>query len=175
VLGDRLIRRPQRQTARARNFWSEVPEPVAGRSGGACGHHGIGRYLGMEASRQIGDGTRVSVVGICRKTPKLYLPVENIELLSKYGHEEGSTGLNWRRRRGSLRRRNSKNASALWRTKLIRHRAQPAPLRRKARSTAGAHIPSRQPAHRVAFRRNRRRRLFSTTRHNSPIRNLGRE
>jgi len=86
VLGDRLIRRPKRKR-RAENFLSEVQSLTPGD---LVVHvdHGIGRYLGMEVITAIGAAHECLLLEYAEST-KLYLPVENIELLSRYGHEEG--------------------------------------------------------------------------------------
>ncbi len=86
VLGDRLIRPPRRRK-RAENFLTEA----AGLTpGDLVVHvdHGIGRYRGLETI------TAMAAPHECLSLEyaggdKLYLPVENIELLSRYGHEEG--------------------------------------------------------------------------------------
>ena len=86
VLGDRLIRAPRRRK-RAENFLTEA----AGLSpGDLVVHvdHGIGRYTGLETITAMGaphECLSLEYAG----GDKLYLPVENIELLSRYGHEEG--------------------------------------------------------------------------------------
>ncbi|QUJ77634.1 transcription-repair coupling factor [Sulfitobacter albidus] len=86
VLGDRLIRRPKRKR-RAENFLSEVQSLTPGD---LVVHvdHGIGRYLGMEVVTAAGAAHECLLLEYAENS-KLYLPVENIELLSKYGHEEG--------------------------------------------------------------------------------------
>ena len=86
VLGDRLIRAPRRRK-RAENFLTEA----AGLTpGDLVVHvdHGIGRYRGLETITAMGaphECIHLEYSG----GDKLYLPVENIELLSRYGHEEG--------------------------------------------------------------------------------------
>ncbi|MEP1941911.1 MAG: CarD family transcriptional regulator, partial [Sulfitobacter sp.] len=86
VLGDRLIRRPKRKR-RAENFLSEV-QSLTPKDLVVHVDHGIGRYLGMEVVTAVGAAHECLVLEYA-ETSKLYLPVENIELLSKYGHEEG--------------------------------------------------------------------------------------
>ncbi len=86
VLGDRLIRAP-RKRRKAENFLTEVN---ALTPGDLVVHvdHGIGRYTGMEVITAAGASHECLTLEYAEET-KLYLPVENIELLSKYGHEEG--------------------------------------------------------------------------------------
>ncbi|WP_299148177.1 transcription-repair coupling factor [uncultured Tateyamaria sp.] len=86
VLGDRLIRRPGRKR-RAENFLTETQSLTPGD---LVVHvdHGIGRYQGMEVVTAAGAAHECLLLEYAERS-KLYLPVENIELLSKYGHEEG--------------------------------------------------------------------------------------
>ncbi|MGR3697051.1 MAG: transcription-repair coupling factor, partial [Roseovarius sp.] len=85
VLGERLIRAPRRR--RAENFLTEAQSLSIGD---LVVHvdHGIGRYLGLEVVTAAGAAHECLVLEYA-ESAKLYLPVENIELLSKYGHEEG--------------------------------------------------------------------------------------
>jgi len=86
VLGDRLIRQPKRKK-RAENFLSEAQSLTPGD---LVVHvdHGVGRYLGMEVIRAMGTAHECLSLEYAESS-KLYLPVENIELLSRFGHEEG--------------------------------------------------------------------------------------
>src|SRR5680860_33155 len=86
ILGDRLIRAPKRRR-RAENFLSEANSLT---SGDLIVHvdFGIGRYLGLEVITALGAAHECLVLEYAEAS-KLYLPVENIELLSRYGHEEG--------------------------------------------------------------------------------------
>ena len=86
VLGDRLIRGPRRKR-RAENFLTEAQSLT---SGDLVVHvdHGIGRYIGMEVITAAGAAHECLLLEYADNA-RLYLPVENIELLSKYGHEEG--------------------------------------------------------------------------------------
>lgn len=86
VLGDRLIRRPAKKR-RAENFLTETQSLSPGD---LIVHvdHGIGRYKGLEVITAAGAAHECILLEYAEGS-KLYLPVENIELLSKYGHEEG--------------------------------------------------------------------------------------
>jgi len=86
VLGDRLIR-GARKRRRAENFLTEAQSLSPGD---LVVHvdHGIGRYLGMEVITAAGAAHECLLLEYAEQS-RLYLPVENIELLSKYGHEEG--------------------------------------------------------------------------------------
>ncbi|WP_439508531.1 transcription-repair coupling factor, partial [Yoonia sp.] len=86
VLGDRLIRQTKRKR-RAENFLSEANSLAPGD---LVVHvdHGVGRFEGMEVVTALGAAHECLLIAYAEET-KLYLPVENIELLSKYGHEAG--------------------------------------------------------------------------------------
>ncbi|QQA44840.1 transcription-repair coupling factor [Pelagovum pacificum] len=86
VLGDRLIRAPKRRR-RAENFLTETQSLTPGD---LVVHvdHGVGRYHGLEVVTAAGAAHECLVLEYAEQS-KLYLPVENIELLSRYGHEEG--------------------------------------------------------------------------------------
>ena len=86
VLGDRLVSKPKRKR-KAENFLREVDTLTPGD---LVVHveHGVGRYLGLETITALG-APHACVALEYAENAKLYLPVENIELLSRYGHEEG--------------------------------------------------------------------------------------
>jgi transcription-repair coupling factor (superfamily II helicase) len=86
VLGDRLIRAPKKRR-KAENFLTETQSLSPGD---LVVHvdHGIGRYLGMEVITAAGAAHECLLLEYAESS-RLYLPVENIELLSRYGHEEG--------------------------------------------------------------------------------------
>ena len=76
---------PRRQSKRAENFIAEVTSLAAGD---LVVHvdHGIGRFVGLRAIEAAGaphDCLEIHYAG----GDKLFLPVENIELLSRYGSE----------------------------------------------------------------------------------------
>ncbi|WP_306004741.1 transcription-repair coupling factor [Aquicoccus porphyridii] len=106
VLGDRLIRQT-RKTRRAENFLTEAQ---ALSPGDLVVHvdHGIGRYQGLEVITAAGAAHECLVLEYAENS-KLYLPVENIELLSKYGHEEGLLdrlgGGAWQAKKAKLKQR----------------------------------------------------------------------
>ena len=86
VLGDRLIRQTKRKR-RAENFLSEANSLSPGD---LVVHvdHGVARFKGMEVVTALGAAHECLLLEYAEDS-KLYLPVENIELLSKYGHETG--------------------------------------------------------------------------------------
>ncbi len=86
VLGERMVGKPKRKR-KAENFLREVDTLTPGD---LVVHveHGVGRYLGLETITALG-APHACVALEYADSAKLYLPVENIELLSRYGHEEG--------------------------------------------------------------------------------------
>ena len=106
VLGDRLIRGARRKR-RAENFLTEAQSLSPGD---LVVHvdHGIGRYLGLEVITAAGAAHECLVLEYADDA-RLYLPVENIELLSKYGHEEGLLdrlgGGAWQAKKAKLKER----------------------------------------------------------------------
>ncbi|WP_170359022.1 transcription-repair coupling factor [Ruegeria arenilitoris] len=106
VLGDRLIRQPKKRR-KAENFLTETQSLSPGD---LVVHvdHGIGRYMGMEVVSALGAAHECLLLEYAEGA-KLYLPVENIELLSKYGHEEGLLdklgGGAWQAKKAKLKER----------------------------------------------------------------------
>jgi transcription-repair coupling factor (superfamily II helicase) len=108
ILGDRLVR-PRRAARRAENFIAEVTSLAAGD---LVVHvdHGIGRFVGLRAIQAAGaphDCLEIHYAG----GDKLFLPVENIELLSRYGAEEAPVELDrlgggaWQARKARMKSR----------------------------------------------------------------------
>jgi transcription-repair coupling factor (superfamily II helicase) len=108
ILGDRLVR-PRRAARRAENFIAEVTSLSAGD---LVVHvdHGIGRFVGLRAIEAAGaphDCLEIHYAG----GDKLFLPVENIDLLSRYGSEEAHVDLDrlgggaWQARKARMKRR----------------------------------------------------------------------
>ncbi|CUH62780.1 Transcription-repair-coupling factor [Thalassovita gelatinovora] len=106
VLGDRLIGKPQRKR-RAENFLTETQSLSPGD---LVVHldHGIGRYKGLEVITAAGAAHECIVLEYAEQA-KLYLPVENIELLTKYGHDEALLdrlgGGAWQAKKAKLKER----------------------------------------------------------------------
>lgn len=82
ILGDRLVNRGKKR--RAKNFIAEVS---ALNPGDLIVHidHGVGRYLGLR-TLDVGGAPHDCLELEYAGEAKLYLPVENIELLSRYGN-----------------------------------------------------------------------------------------
>ncbi len=116
VLGDRLVAKP-RKKRKADNFLREVDTLSAGD---LVVHveHGVGRYLGLETITALG-APHACVALEYAENAKLYLPVENIELLSRYGHEEGLLdrlgGGAWQAKKAKLKQRIREIADRLMR------------------------------------------------------------
>ncbi|WP_171204857.1 transcription-repair coupling factor [Ruegeria sp. HKCCA0235A] len=106
VLGDRLIRQSKKRR-KAENFLTETQSLSPGD---LVVHvdHGIGRYMGMEVVTAAGAAHECLLLEYAEQA-KLYLPVENIELLSKYGHDEGLLdrlgGGAWQAKKAKLKER----------------------------------------------------------------------
>ena len=106
ILGERLIRKGRRRK-RAENFISEAGTLS---QGDLVVHveHGIGRYQGMKTVTAAGAPHECLEIEYAGET-RLYLPVENIELLSRYGHAEGMLdrlgGGAWQAKKAKLKER----------------------------------------------------------------------
>ncbi|HHS89215.1 MAG TPA: transcription-repair coupling factor, partial [Rhodobacteraceae bacterium] len=106
VLGDRLIRAPHKRR-RAENFLTEAqslsPDDLVVHV-----DHGIGRYKGLEVVTALGAAHECLLIEYAGGD-RLFLPVENIELLSRYGHEEGLLdrlgGGAWQAKKAKLKER----------------------------------------------------------------------
>ena len=108
ILGDRLVR-PRRASKRAENFIAEVTSLAPGD---LVVHvdHGIGRFVGLQAIEAAGAPHDCLEIHYA-EAAKLYLPVENIDLLSRYGHEQSGVELdrlgggNWQARKARMKSR----------------------------------------------------------------------
>ncbi|MCB1541737.1 MAG: transcription-repair coupling factor [Rhodoblastus sp.] len=107
ILGDRLVRARKRQ--KRENVLHEVGALTAGD---LVVHvdHGIGRFVGLTQIQAIGvphDCLELHYAG----GDKLYLPVENLELLSRYGSEDEEAqldrlgGVGWQTRKARMKKR----------------------------------------------------------------------
>ncbi|WP_317993246.1 transcription-repair coupling factor [Bartonella gliris] len=107
ILGDRLIRPPRRRKHN-KNFISEV---ASLNSGDIVVHidHGIGQFVGLKTIMTTGilrDCLEIRYAG----GDRLFLPIENIELLSRYGSEETEVtldklgGVAWQARKTRLKK-----------------------------------------------------------------------
>ena len=107
ILGDRLVNRGRKR--RAKNF---IAEASALQPGDLIIHidHGLGRFLGLKTLDVTGaphDCLELEYGG----GAKLYLPVENIELLSRYGSASDNPvldklgGVAWQSRKAKAKKR----------------------------------------------------------------------
>ncbi len=123
ILGDRLVRRT-RKHKKASDFISELS---ALSPGDLVVHvdHGIGRFEGLKTIEVQGaphDCLFLTYAG----GDRLFLPVENIELLSRYGSDEQGVQLDrlgggaWQAKKAKLKERILKIAEGLIRTAAIR-------------------------------------------------------
>ncbi|UXX83856.1 transcription-repair coupling factor [Roseovarius pelagicus] len=114
ILGDRLIRAPKRRR-RADNFLTEAQSLSPGD---LVVHvdHGVGRYHGLEVISALGAAHECLALEYAEGA-RLYLPVENIELLSRFGHEEGLLdklgGGAWQAKKARLKERIKEMADRL--------------------------------------------------------------
>ena len=123
LLGER-ISRPPRRRKRADQFIAEATEIA---EGDLVVHqeYGIGRYDGLETLR-VGPAPHDCLRLIYDGTEKLYLPVENIELLSRFGSETGGVALDklggagWQTRKAKMKQRIRDMAGELIRTAAAR-------------------------------------------------------
>src|SRR4051812_10930266 len=108
ILGDRLVRR-RRASKRPEDFIAEV---TSLDGGDLVVHvdHGIGRFVGLQTIQAAGAPHDCLELHYAENA-KLYLPVENIELLSRYGSEEAGVqldrlgGAGWQTRKARLKNR----------------------------------------------------------------------
>jgi transcription-repair coupling factor (superfamily II helicase) len=116
VLGDRLAVKPKRKR-KAENFLRDA-ESLSPGDLVVHVEHGVGRYLGLETITALG-APHACVSLEYAEGAKLYLPVENIELLSRYGHEEGLLdrlgGGAWQAKKAKLKERIKEIADRLMR------------------------------------------------------------
>ncbi|WP_047454819.1 transcription-repair coupling factor [Rhizobium rhizogenes] len=127
ILGDRMVRRSKRRK-RAADFISEV----AGLDEGSVvvhAEHGIGRFVGLRTIEAAGAPHACLELRYADEA-KLFLPVENIDLLSRYGGEGTEAQLDklgggaWQMRKAKLKKRLLDMAGALIRIaaeRLTRH------------------------------------------------------
>ncbi|MFD1694378.1 transcription-repair coupling factor [Roseibium aestuarii] len=119
ILGDRLVRK-SRKKAKGANV---ITEATGLSEGDLVVHvdHGIGRFVGLKTVEALGaphDCLELQYQG----GDRLYLPVENIELLSRYGSEDTEAQLDklgggaWQARKAKLKKRILEIADGLIKT-----------------------------------------------------------
>ena len=129
ILGDRLLG-GRRKARRAQDFLTEVGALTAGD---IVVHvdHGIGRFAGLKAIEAAGAPHDCLELHYA-DGDKLFLPVENLELLSRYGSEDTAVeldklgGVAWQRRKARMRKRILEMAAGLIKIAAARQ-TKPAP------------------------------------------------
>jgi transcription-repair coupling factor (superfamily II helicase) len=107
ILGDKLARRPKRKR-KADNFLTEVSTLD---EGDLVVHidHGVGKFIALETLKAAGtlhDCLKIAYAG----GDKLFVPVENIEVLSRFGSDEGTVqldklgGAGWQARKARVKK-----------------------------------------------------------------------
>ncbi|NVK35860.1 MAG: transcription-repair coupling factor [Rhodobacteraceae bacterium] len=123
ILGDRLIRKRRKSSNKA----NVITEATGLSEGDLVVHveHGIGRFIGLKTIKAVGephDCLELQYSG----GDRLYLPVENIELLSRYGSEDKEAQLDklgggaWQARKAKLKKRILEIADGLIKTAAAR-------------------------------------------------------
>ncbi|SHM69051.1 transcription-repair coupling factor [Roseibium suaedae] len=123
ILGDRLVRKSRKKGKGA----NVITEATGLSEGDLVVHvdHGIGRFIGLKTVEALGaphDCLELQYAG----GDKLYLPVENIELLSRYGSEDTEAQLDklgggaWQARKAKLKKRILEIADGLIKTAAAR-------------------------------------------------------
>ncbi|WP_186393483.1 MULTISPECIES: transcription-repair coupling factor [unclassified Pannonibacter] len=123
ILGDRLVRKGRRKAKGA----NVLTEATSLSEGDLVVHvdHGIGRFIGLKTIEALGaphDCLELQYHG----GDKLYLPVENIELLTRYGSEETDVQLDklgggaWQARKARMKKRILEIADGLIKTAAAR-------------------------------------------------------
>ncbi|MGH6943271.1 MAG: CarD family transcriptional regulator, partial [Geminicoccaceae bacterium] len=108
LLGDRLTR-PARRPRRADKFIGEVATLSDGDHV-VHAEHGIGRYDGL-VTLELGGAPHDCLRLIYQGGDKLFVPVENLDVLSRYGSADGAVqldklgGLGWQTRKARVKQR----------------------------------------------------------------------
>ncbi len=124
ILGDRLVR-ARKSSRKLDNFISEVTSMAVGD---IVVHveHGIGRFVGLQ-TLQVGGAPHDCLELRYANETKLFLPVENIELLSRYGSDSTNVeldrlgGSGWQNRKAKLKNRIREIAGELIKIAAERH------------------------------------------------------
>ena len=132
ILGDRIAR-PPRRTRRAENFIAEATDL---NPGDLVIHvdHGIGRFEGLRTI-EISDAPHDCLLIVYAGDDRLFIPVENIEVLSRYGSEHAEVdldrlgGAQWQSRKSRIKKRLKDMADELMRIAAARAMRTVEPLR----------------------------------------------
>ncbi|MEE8535511.1 MAG: DEAD/DEAH box helicase, partial [Kiloniellales bacterium] len=131
ILGERLAR-PVARKRRPENFLTEV---AALHAADLVVHsdHGIGRYEGLE-TLEVGGAPHDCLRVVYAGGDKLFVPVENIEVLSRYGSEDAGAELDrlgqaqWQARKSRVKQRIRDIAQSLIRMAAARALKESEPL-----------------------------------------------
>ena len=116
ILGDRLVRK-RKNPKRAQNFLKEIGSISAGDIV-VHADHGIARFCGLQPIEAAGIRHDCLELHYADGV-KLFLPVENLELLSRYGSEDTEVqldrlgGASWQKRKARMRKRVLEMAAGL--------------------------------------------------------------
>ena len=124
ILGDRLVR-PKRKGRRPQDVIAELGALTAGD---LVVHvdHGIGRFIGLKTIEAMGAPHDCLEIHYAEGS-KLFLPVENLELLSRYGSEDTEAQLDrlggggWQARKARMKSRIREMAAELIKVAAQRH------------------------------------------------------
>ena len=117
ILGDRLNRRQRRRRVKPAEFLADVSELSQGDLVVHAGH-GIGRYDGL-VTLDVDNAPHDCLRLLYEGDDRLLLPVENIELLSRYGNADQPASLDrlggaaWQARKARLKKRVKEMAGEL--------------------------------------------------------------
>ena len=123
ILGDRMVR-PRRKQRKATDILTQATSLTMGDLV-VHADHGIGRFQGLKTITALGaahDCLELHYTG----GDKLFLPVENIELLSRYGSDGGDGqldrlgGVAWQSRKARLKQRLQEMAAELIKVAALR-------------------------------------------------------
>lgn len=124
VLGDRLVSGGKRRKRRDANVLTEAASLAPGD---LVVHvdHGIGRFVGLKTLEAAGAPHDCVEIAY-HNNDKLYLPVENIDLLSRYGSDSAEAvldrlgGVGWQARKAKMKQRVREIADELIKTAAAR-------------------------------------------------------
>ena len=117
ILGERLIRPSRRKRRKGEEFLQEISSLSEGDYV-VHDEHGIGQYEALE-TLEIGGAPHDCLRLLYLGGDKLFLPVENIDLLSRYGSEASNAildklgGLAWQARKARVKKRLRDMATSL--------------------------------------------------------------
>ncbi|MCB1517943.1 MAG: transcription-repair coupling factor [Hyphomicrobiaceae bacterium] len=134
IVGERLIRNRRRRKAS-----DALTEASSLSAGDLVVHidHGIGRFIGLKAIEAAGAPHDCVEIEYSRGD-KLYLPVENIELLSRYGEADSEVqldrlgGVAWQAKKSKLKQRIREMAEQLIKVAAARAMSSSEPIQAQA-------------------------------------------